>query len=270
MSTDKIPIFDSLTHPTISGAWIDDKKYPLNNIEYLSAEMKRHNVRWAFAAGMKNIGGYVEQKYMDFIKHNSENIFPLGFFDFQKVKSQKDIRTYLQKLNQLGYVGIKIHPRLSAITINDKLLPAIINRASDMGLMVFICTYFYNNLKNSPFNSVDNLYHLLFKVKNSKIILLHSGSVRLLEMMEIARAYNNILLDLSFTLCKYEGSAMDLDIQYLFRNFDRRICIGSDSPEFDLRMLRERFQFFSEKIDTVKAENIAFRNIINFTGLPIK
>ncbi|MEE9912513.1 MAG: hypothetical protein K4571_12400 [Deltaproteobacteria bacterium] len=269
MFTDNIPIFDSLTHPTINGAWIDGKMHPLNCIQYLSAEMGKYNIRWAFAAGMKNIGGYDEQKFASFIKNNSENIFPLGFFDTQKAKSLKDTRSYLRELKHCGYAGIKIHPRLSGISLKDKMLPSMIKNASDMGFLVFMCTYFYDNARTSPGNSIDSLYDLLFKVKDSRIIMLHSGSVRLLEMMEIARAYKNILLDLSFTMCKYAGSSLDFDIRYLFNNFDSRICIGSDSPEFDLKMLRERFQFFAEQINLEKAENIAFRNIIKFTGMQV-
>jgi len=75
-----------------------------------------------------------------------------------------------------------------------------------------------------------------------------------------------VLLDLSFTLCKYEGSSIDLDIRYLFEKFDRRICIGSDSPEFDLSKLRQRFNQLTEGLDIVKKKNIGFQNLQAYVG----
>jgi predicted TIM-barrel fold metal-dependent hydrolase len=96
---------------------------------------------------------------------------------------------------------------------------------------------------------------------------MHGGTVRLLETIEIVRSYNNVLLDLSFTICKYNGSSLDMDIQFAFDTYDRRICIGSDFPEFSPRDLRERFIFFSNAIPHEKAENIAYRNIAHFLHL---
>ena len=93
---------------------------------------------------------------------------------------------------------------------------------------------------------------------------MHSGTVRLLEMIEIARSYKNILLDLSFTLCKFENSSIDLDIKFACNTFDQRICIGSDYPEFSFKKLRERFEFFTNDLSIEKSENIGYKNILNY------
>ena len=52
----------------------------------------------------------------------------------------------------------------------------------------------------------------------------------------------NVLLDLSNTLLRYQGSSLDRDIAWLFRSFDRRICIGSDYPDYEPGQLRARFE----------------------------
>jgi predicted TIM-barrel fold metal-dependent hydrolase len=82
--------------------------------------------------------------------------------------------------------------------------------------------------------------------------------------MEIARAFNNVLLDLSFTINKYIGSSLDLDIKYLFESFDQRICIGSDFPQYSISEMRNRFNIFAENINAEKALNIAIKNLTNF------
>jgi hypothetical protein len=72
-----------------------------------------------------------------------------------------------------------------------------------------------------------------------------------------------VLLDLSFTLCRYEGSSVDLDIRYLFQNFDQRICVGSDNPQFTLAQFRKRFDELSADLDPEKRMNAAHRNLLS-------
>ena len=144
----------------------------------------------------------------------------------------------------------------------------MIDKANELGLVVMLCTYFYSNEISILANNVERLGDMLLKADSqSKVILLHGGVVRLLEMMELVRSFPNTLLDLSLTLCKYAGSSLDMDIQFLFQSFDRRVCIGSDHPEIKLNMLRERFDYFASKTTREKAENVAYKNILSFTKL---
>ena len=66
------------------------------------------------------------------------------------------------------------------------------------------------------------------------------------------------------TMIKYEGSSIDDDIKFLFKNFDERICVGSDHPEYSHEKFRERFNFFSKGLTLKKKENIAFKNLERF------
>ena len=84
--------------------------------------------------------------------------------------------------------------------------------------------------------------------------------------MEICRPYQNVLLDLSFTLCRYERSSVDLDIRYLFQNFDQRVCLGSDNPQFSLAQFRRRFDELAAGLDRQKSSNVAHRNLQAFIG----
>ena len=263
-----IPLFDSLTHPTLDGNWNKPEYNGLNSIERIQDEMTRFNVQWAFAVGMgPNIGGYNEEIYAQYINNQSSQLFPVALFDFSFLENWANIEDYTSNLKKLGYCGIKIHPRISGITYNDPRLVEIVRHSNAAGLVVMICTYNWECSIRSIDNSVENLVYLLDKVSDQKLILLHGGAVQLLQVAEIARHFPNVLVDLSFTLCKYEGSSIDQDIQFLFNTFDRKICVGSDSPEFSLADLRRRFEFFSKDIEAIKKENIAHRNLLNFIGL---
>lgn len=264
------PIFDSLTHPTLDGNWILPKWPDCATITDLKAQMQASNVCGAFAVGMEGIGGYDEDVFLKMIREEKDiNLFPIAFFSFtQSSKEQYEKR--LQEIKDKGYIGIKLHPRIGHFTLDNPFLPFVIDKANELGLVVLLCTYFYSNEVSMMSNNIEMLADTLMKVhKESKVILLHGGVVRLLEVMELVRAFPNTLLDLSLTLCKYAGSSLDMDIQFLFQSFDRRVCIGSDYPEIKLSNIRDRFEHFAENTTTDKAENIAYKNIINFTGINI-
>jgi len=133
---------------------------------------------------------------------------------------------------------------------------------------VMVCTYNYgSNIANQI--TPETWMNVLAKTANAKVVLMHAGAVRLMEYMEIARAFPNVLMDLSLTLCKYKGSSIDSDLKFMFQYFDQRICIGSDFPEFSLLEVRNRFEEFSSCISLDKKENIAYKNIVKFSGLNI-
>ena len=194
-------------------------------------------------------------------------MFPIAFFSISG-EDEKHIRTRLREIKAKGYLGIKLHSRIGDFLLSAPLLPYTIDVANELGLIVMLCTYFYSYRQSYTENNIEKLGDMLVKVNpESKVILLHGGSVRLLECMEIVRVFPNTLLDLSMTICKYDGSSLDMDIQYMFRKFDRRVCIGTDYPEANHKFLRERFNLFAANTTTEKAENIAFKNILSYTGI---
>jgi len=263
-----IPIFDSLTHPMPNGRWLDSSPQIGNSTSQLLTNMASANVNWALAVGMGGgIGGYDERTYASFIRNSSENIFPVAFAEFDSIGRPADVIGYLRQIRNLGYVGIKIHPRISNIDYSNRFLVPLIAEANQQGLLVLLCTYFWSSNKLSCGCCPEQLLSLLCEIPEERIILLHGGGVRLLEVAEIVRLFPNAILDLSFTICKYAGSSIDADIRYLFRTFDRRICVGSDSPEFGLTFLRNRFDHFSEGLDDEKVANIAHLNLMKCIGI---
>ena len=143
----------------------------------------------------------------------------------------------------------------------------MLSEASKRDLRVLICTYLYGPEYAAVGATIEDFSFLLAAAPPScKILLLHGGVMNLLTMMEIVRPHTNVLLDLSFVICRYEGSSIDLDIKFLFRSFDRRICVGSDSPQFELASLRRRFNDFAQNVEEEKCINIGYRNLHTFLG----
>lgn len=259
-------LFDCTTHPTPDGTWLRPDDGSGNTFEALKDEMDAHGVPWALAHGM-GLGGYEEDTYAERARAAGDGILPVAFFDPDAVQTQDDVGAWLERAKDLGYVGVKIHPRLARLTYADERLPPLIMGAQRLGLAVLLCTYAWERSLRCAENSVECLARLLATVTDANLILVHAGGVRLLEHVELARAHRNVLLDLSLTLTKYEGSSIDLDLRFCFERFDERICVGSDSPEVSLANLRRRFEEFAADLPESKRENIAHRNLRTYLDL---
>jgi len=262
-----IPIFDSLTHPMPNGKWLDKRYENKNTLAALKHQMQEANIRWSLAVGMgKNIGEYDENTYAKFITNQADNIFPIAYFDYPNFRDVDDhmLVTHIKNLVSLGYVGIKLHPRFGHFSFCELQLANIIKRAAEFDLAVLLCTYCWEDSVNSGLSDPFSMMKLLSRLDGAPVILVHGGGVLLMQYIEIARAFSNVLLDLSLTLCKYVGSSLDLDLKFAFSQFDRRVCVGSDGPEFLSNNLRERFNYLSHGLSEDKLKNIGYKNILAF------
>ena len=199
----EIPIFDSLSHPTLNGDWLSPKYNGCCHIKDVIADMRTYNIKKAFAVGIKNVGDYDENKFVSTILTEGSDLFlPIAFFDFKDL-NYKDIRRRLLEIKSKGYVGIKLHPRIADFLLSDKRLPYIIDCSNELNLLPMLCTFFYCNHQSMLDNNIDRLSKLLMNCSiNSDIILVHGGLTRLLETMELVRFFPNTILDLSLTMCK--------------------------------------------------------------------
>ena len=159
-------------------------------------------------------------------------------------------------------------PRFSLVPIHEINLGAILAAAHKNKLVSFICTYFHDRVESYPL--IDPFIALVSALKQApgaRVVLVHGGDVDLLRYAQLVRHNENLLLDLSLTLMKYEGSSIDRDITFLFQKFDRRISIGSDHPEWTHDAVRKRFEYFGNELSEEKLRNVAYQNAQKFLGL---
>ena len=253
------PLFDCLTHPSLNGDWINSRWNGRNSFTELREGMVAADVRWAFAVSMGTSNGWNVAAYPGECAQVGPKLFPVAYLDPEVPPNFKD-------LCEQGFVGLKIHPRLGGVGFADGRLQDWVFAAQEVGMVTLLCTYPFSDMVGIP-GGLEDLQRLLAATVDCKIILLHSGAVRLREVMELSRPFKSTLLDLSFTLCEYEGSSVDEDLRFVMRRHGHRVCVGSDSPEFSSDDLRRRFDMLTEGLDQEMCENIAHRNLFNFTGL---
>jgi predicted TIM-barrel fold metal-dependent hydrolase len=257
-----IPIFDSLTHPTLTGTWIDGERDA--SFETLTADMKRWGFSGACAVGLAGVGDYAHEAFLEACRPHA-SLVPIAGVDPTDPSALGD---ELETVKELGFRGIKIHPRLSSWTPTAETLGEVFRIAGANELPVLYCTYRHAPLASYP--SEDPFYTLvraLQRAPETRVVLMHGGDVQVMRYSELVRFNETLLLDLSFTMMKYRGSSLDTDLSYLFRRFDRRICIGTDHPEYSHENLRERFDHLCAGLPREKAENIASKNLKTFLGV---
>ena len=258
-----IPIFDSLCHPTLTGKWLGSNLD--STFQKLENDLKAYGFIGANAVGIHSIEKY---DHGSFIKECSKvsSLFPVAGLDVHK----KNLRKEIEKIKKIGYKAVKIHPRFNMMKYNDHLAN-IFELCNEKGLIVFYCTYAHTKIEYYP--TQDPFYYLikiLQKTPEIKLILVHGGDIQLLKYAELVRFNQNLLLDLSLTIFKYQDSSLDKDIKYLFKNFDKKICIGTDHPEYSHELLRKKFNTLTNNLDKKKAENIGYKNIIKFLNIDLK
>lgn len=238
-----IEIFDSITHPTINNTWLNPRFSEYSNIKLLLGDMEKFCINRAFAVGLNGVGGYGLQEYIEFLKPY-KNLIPIAFCDIDYDYNK------LQEIKNMGYKGIKIHPRIAKIEPDDDRIFEIIKNANQLGLIVLYC----------GFLGVTNKF--IENVGDERLIFLHTGGKDLKETFEKLKDKKNVLLDLSYTFNKYDE--LNDFIVHLFQNYSGRICIGSDHPEVKLEELRDKFELLSKDIERNKKEKIAHGNLEGF------
>jgi predicted TIM-barrel fold metal-dependent hydrolase len=254
-------IFDSLTHISLGKniLW----NYGEANLNHLLKEMENSLVKRAIVCHIEPLEPGSRKNFAELIS-NSDHLFTFGTI---KCSSSNEIRNEIKELKENGYIGIKVHPRFQELPWHGDWFVNILTEAASQDMVVAYCTYCFNRLDKVIGDPELLLFNSIAKVPESKIILMHGGGIDLLRYSEIVRHSNNLLLDISFTMCKYAGSSLDLDIEFLFQNFDRKICVGSDYPDFSPNELTTRFHRFSLGIDDDKVKRIAHLNLENFLNI---
>ena len=252
------PLFDANAHPVLASPGkpetFSDFVKKLEDADFVGA----------CAVGLPHKEGFEHRGFLNACR-TGKNLFPVAAWPNLP---SNEIEGQLAALMAMGYRAIKIHPRLSGLSVRDPRFAQTLRMAAAADLIVFHCGYQF--AADNALHPVDPLPWLLEAVAGAptlRMVLLHGGTVEILRYAESIRMHPNVLLDLSYTLQRYEGSSLDRDISFLFRTFDRRMCIGTDYPDYEPAQVRARFEALADGLPADKRENIGWKNIVEFLGI---
>jgi predicted TIM-barrel fold metal-dependent hydrolase len=251
-------VFDSCTHPTLSGDWIGGRRgLTFQELAALNREAHDYN---ALAIGLPGVGHYEHEAF----KRECEI---WGFEGIAAITTVEpgDLEVEFETIVRLGFRGIKVHPRLLGRNTNRNYLGRIFLLCARNSLVCLLCTYDADRPGCLP--AQDPFYQLcdaLNKVPHVSLILMHGGGSRLTQFAALARHSDTILLDLSFTIVDYMTRALAPSIKDLLLGLDRRLCIGSDSPEFTIADVIHKVRDIAGDLDPDKLNHVLSANLHRF------
>lgn len=234
----------------------------LCDFDKMAEELQDAGFRAVAVVGLPEIGGYEDEDFP--AQCRRWNWVPVEGWRWPETHL---IPERIAHLKAQGYRAIKVHPRCLGAMPSVETMQMLLVAVERTEMPVMLCSYPF--LSADTFSYIDLLafvHESLRAAPTAKVMLVHAGATELLRYIEFARMNTNVTLDLSLTLLKYEGSSLDLDLDlaFAFKAFDRRIVIGSDSPEFSSKQVREQVRILSKEISSQQLENIAWRNACSF------
>jgi predicted TIM-barrel fold metal-dependent hydrolase len=252
------PLFDANAHPVLATPG------KMESFSDFVKKLAEADFVGACAVGLPHKEGFDHREFLDACRAH-KNLFPVAAWTNV---APNEIEGQLAALSAMGYRAVKIHPRFSGLSVRDPRFAQTLRMAAAADLVVFHCSYQF--AADNALHPVDPLPWLLEAAAGApalRMVLLHGGTVEILRYAESIRMHPNVLLDLSHTLQRYEGSSLDQDIAFLFRSFDRRMCVGTDYPDYEPAQVRLRFEALANGLPADKRENIGWKNIVAFLGI---
>lgn len=261
-------LFDSLVHATEDGTWLRGTRYDAS-MDRLHREL---DLVAPCRACLVAIAGYQDNDSLErFARAHPKTFVPIAGFDPSSVGDASSVATAIGTLRERGFAGIKLHPRLNGYDPLDERCMEAIRAAGQEGIAVFLDTLFRQSGLSTR-HPADIVDAIATSCTSTRIVLLHGGGAHLLELFDMVRMHDHLILDLSFTLLRYAGSSLDLDIRFLCEALDQRLTVGSDFPEYTPSEALARIQKLTSGLPTRKLENILFQNLENlfeaWPGMP--
>lgn len=252
------PLFDTNAHPVLATG---DK---VETFTHLASGLKDAGFFSAAAVGLPAKDGFDPAGYIAACR--THGFYPVA--RWPDIPADR-ISAEIASLHALGYPAIKIHPRLSGMSVRDPRFAQTLKAAADADMVVFHCCFQFevNNVLH-PIDPLPIIMEAAAAADGLRMVMLHGGTVEVLRYAECIRKFRNLLLDLSLTLNRYEGSSLDQDIAYLFGAFDQRICLGSDYPDYQPQDVRRRFEQLSAGLAQERKDNIGWKNITSLLRIP--
>lgn len=249
--------FDSLVHATSDGSWLGDTRYDAS-IDLLLRQMDEANVERACLVA---IADFAESDDVElFTRQHPERFVPVGSINSGKAKDPEDAANAVRGLAERGFKGLKLHSRLNEYDPLDPRNIAAIQEAGRQNMVVFLDTLFRQR-KLPTLPAADIIDRIVLSCPDVKMVLLHGGASAMLEVFEMVRMHPQLILDLSFTLLRYQGSSLDLDMRFICQNLDQRVTFGSDFPEYAPARAIARFEELMDGLPKDKLDRIRYGNL---------
>lgn len=174
----------------------------------------------------------------------------------------------LVAIREMGFKGLKLHPRLQKFSIEDERTYQLVNYAGGMGIPVVIDAFPDGDWLMQGFSPIA-FARLATACKNSKIVIAHIGGHHVIDFLMLSKRIKNIYFDISFSLLYYRGSSVIQDILYSIKSLrGDRIFYGSDYPDRSLgaSLIASITELESGGLSDILMDRLLYSNAKEFFG----
>lgn len=162
---------------------------------------------------------------------NSKRLLAFINIDPFSTDADKQLRTGIEKL---GFIGLKLHPRLQRFDLDDPVVHRLVGFAGEIGVPVLIDAFPDGDWLMMGFDPLA-FARVARNCPQTRIIVGHFGGHHCLDFMMLAKRLPNVWFDLSYSLLYYEGAAVVQNLLYCCRSMKfQRVFYGSDYPDRDI------------------------------------
>ena len=197
---------------------------------------------------------------------NNLDLKKIKLFYNPDTNSIKEIKKIPSIVNELNISGIKIHPRFQNFNFFSKKTKYLLDICSEISIPILVCAFFDGITVKK--NITPYCFANLAKInKNTNLIFAHFGGYHYMDFMMMAKYFENVYLDLSFTPYYFRESNIPENLIYACKSlkFDK-IFYGSDFPEVshNKSILGLSSQFKKYKVSNSDQSKIFFKNAQKF------
>lgn len=134
-------------------------------------------------------------------------------------------------IENLGYIGLKLHPRLQGFDVDDERTVRLVQLAGEMNVPVIIDAFPDGSHLMHGFSPLKYAA-LAQRCPKTRMIWAHMGGHHVIDFMMLAKRLPNVYFDFSYSLLYYQNSTVPTDMVYAMRSMKfQRIFYGSDYPD---------------------------------------
>lgn len=187
--------------------------------------------------------------------------------DPRSADAARDLR---RGVEQFGFVGLKLHPRLQKFDLDDPATHRLVAAAGEMNVPVLVDAFPDGDWLMQGFSALA-FARLAKNWPDTKLIIAHFGGHHCIDFLMLAKRLPNIWFDLSYSLLYYSGSSVIDDLLYCCRSMKyRRVFYGSDYPDRSIADTVEKSLATLQAggIEPEDLDRLLYLNALEFFGWP--
>ncbi len=175
----------------------------------------------------------------------------------------EDLQGKMQRLKEMGFRGVKIHPDYQETFFDDERYLEILRLAKKLDLIVVTHAGVDDGYLGKPVRCTpDRVLNALHQVQGVKLVLAHMGANRMEEEVYEKLAGKDVYLDTAFCM---HGMDKTFFRKLVRKHSVKRVLFATDSPWRDIR---EEVAVLKEMgLTDEEEEAIFFRNALSLLGM---